>query len=198
MAVTTVTPMPAAATFGPRRWTIEEFERIPDDILPEGERLELIDGLIYTKMGQNDPHIYALHFAFDALRAVFGPDFAVLMQASLKIGEDAKPEPDLAVLKGRLGDLQGQRLRPASDILLLVEVSDTTLNQDRNLKASLYARHEVPEYWIVNLQNRTLEVRRRPRPELGEYAETIVFREGESVPAGDGEVAVADLLPKAV
>lgn len=196
MAVTTEIPVPAAEAVSPRRITIEEFERIPDDVFPDGERLELIDGLIYTKVSQNDPHIFALRYAFRALQAVFASGYEITVQLPLKLGDRGKPEPDLVVLRGATEDYEGRRVDPPADIVLLIEISDSSLQYDQVNKARLYARYGVPEYWIVNLQNRTLEVRRRPRPETEGYAETIVYAQGESVPIGDRVVAVADLLPK--
>ncbi len=196
MAVTTVAPVPAVEV-APRRWTVEEFERIPDGVFPEGERVELIEGLIYTNMGQNDPHYFALHYAIELVRAAFGEGFIVVNQAPTRFAEGSKVEPDLLVLRGRLRDYEGRRVDPPADVALLVEVSDTSLAYDTTVKATLYAKQGVPEYWIVNLQNRTLEVRRRPRPEMGAYAETVVFREDESVAVGSGSVAVGDLFPRA-
>lgn len=196
MAVTTVAPEPAVEEEpAPRRWTVEEFERIPDDVLPEGERLEPIDGLIYTKMSQNDPHVYSAYLRNEALRAAFGSDFSILSQSSLRLGGNDKPEPDLAVVQGQLRLRQGERLDLRDRLVLVAEVSDTTLRRDQTLKAAIYARQTVPEYWIVNLQNRTLEVRRRPRGEA--YAETVVFGLDESVAVGSGEIAVAGLFPEA-
>lgn len=75
-------------------------------------------------------------------------------------------------------------------------MSDSTLAEDRGRKARLCAKHGIPEYWIVNVPGRTLEVRRKPRAEG--YAETRVYAEGESIPVGGGAVAVADVLPKPV
>lgn len=76
-------------------------------------------------------------------------------------------------------------------------MSDSTLADDRGRKARLYANHGLPKYWIVNLRDRTLEVRRSPRPETEDYFETRVYREGETAEVGGKLVAVADLLPKA-
>ena len=193
--MTTVAPTPVAEEIGPRKLTIEEFERIPDDLFPEGERVELIAGLIYTRMGQNDPHIFALHYALDALRAVFGEGHTLMIQAPTRFETDTKVEPDIMVLKGRVEDYEGRRVNPAEDVALLVEVSDSTLLRDQTLKAGLYANQGVPEYWIVNLPNRTLEVRRLPRPEG--YAEIRIYAEGERVSVNGGEIPVTDLLPKA-
>ena len=196
MAVTTVAPIPVAQETGPRKLTIEEFERLPENFFPEGERAELIDGLIYTKMGQNDPHAFALRYSFRVLAGVFGIGFEITVQCPLKLGDGGKPEPDLLVLRGQTEDYEERRVDPPADVELLVEISDSSLAYDRGTKANLYARHGVPEYWIVNLPNRTVEVRRLPRADG--YAEIRIYAEGESVSVNGGEVSVADLLPKAV
>ena len=180
---------------GPRLLTIAEFERLPDDLFPEGERVELIDGLIYRKMSQNEPHISALDAVFAALQEAFGPGFYLRMQAPLKYGDHNAPEPDVYVLRGTWRDYDGRRPDPVTDVPLVVEVSDASLAKDRRVKAGLYARAGLPEYWIVNLRDRTLEVRRKP--EAGEYTETLVLHEGKSVGIGNGTVAVSDVLPRA-
>lgn len=196
MAVTTLAPAPAPTVelVEPRRWTIEEFERIPDDVLPEGERVELIDGLIYTKVGQNDPHIFAFHYAFRAIQAFFGSGFTIMTQAPTRFRGGSKVEPDILVLRGQIEDYERRRVDPPADVALLVEISDASLSYDRANKALLYAAQGVAEYWIVNLKDRTLEVRRLS--EEGAYAEVTVYSEEESVPVNGGAVAVADLLPK--
>ncbi len=192
--MTTANPAPPTDDFGPRRWTIEEFERLPDDLLAEGERAELIDGLIYTTTGQNDPHYFGLLYALRAVRAAFASGFEGVPQMPTRFANDSKVEPDILVLRGRLEDFEGRRVNSHTDVALLVKIGDSTLARDKKQKTSLYAREGVPEYWIVNLQNRTLEVRRLPRAEG--YAETRVFAEDERVPVNGGEVAMADLLPK--
>ena len=193
--MTTVAPAPSAPDPGPRRLTIEEFERIPDDLFPESERAELIDGLIYTRMGGNDPHYFTLLYALRTVQALFAPEYLVVPQMPTRFVGGSKVEPDIMVLKGRVEDYEGRRVKPSEDVTLLVEVSDSTLLRDQTLKAELYAKQGVPEYWIVNLPSRTLEVRRLPRPEG--YAEIRIYAEGESVSMNGGEIVVADLLPKA-
>ena len=194
--MTTLLPAPAVAEVAPRRWTIEEFERIPDEAITEGERVELIDGLIYTKVGQNDPHCFGLLYAIEALRAVFAQGFVVVSQMPTRFATDSKVEPDILVLRGSLRNYEDRRADPRTDVALVVGVSDTSLAYDTGLKAWLYATQGVPEYWVVNLQNRTLEVHRRPNPTLGGYAEVTIYSEGESAAAGSVEIAVSDLLPK--
>ena len=193
MAQTLVAPAPEPD--GPHRWTVEEFDRLPDDLFPEGERVELIEGLIYTEMGQNLPHIASLRRMTRALRVVFGEGFDVSGQLPIELGTDSKVEPDILVLRGSVEDYDARFPDPATDMVLLVEVSDSSLVRDAGAKAALYARHGVPEYWIVNVSGRTVEVRREPRSDG--YAETRVYAEGESVPVRGGTVGVADVLPKA-
>lgn len=193
MAQTLVAPIPEPD--GLRRWTVEEFDALPDGLFAEGERVELIEGLIYTEIGQNLPHIAALRRIIEALRAVFGAGFNVSGQLPVQLDHANKVEPDVLVLRGSVEDYDHRFPDPATDMVVLVEVSDTSLGRDTGLKARLYASHGVPEYWVVNVAARTVEVRREPRP--GGYAETRVYEEGESVPAGGKAVPVADVLPKA-
>lgn len=192
MAQTLVAPIPEPD--GLRRWTVEEFDALPDGLFAEGERVELIEGLIYTEMGQNLPHITAIRLVSEALRDALGSGFNVSGQLPIELSGASKVEPDVLVLKGTARDYDGRYPDPTTDIAVLVEVSDTSLSRDTGLKARLYASHGVPEYWVVNVPDRTVEVRREPRS--GGYAETRVYEEGESVPTGNGMVAVADVLPK--
>ena len=194
MAQTLEAPAPAVAD-APRRMTVTEFDRIPDDAFGD-DRVELIEGLIYTKMSQNLPHITAIRLVIEALQAALGAGFSVSGQLPVGFGEVSKVEPDILALRGRARDYDGRYPDPATDIVLLVEVSDSSLLRDAGTKAELYARHGVPEYWIVNVPGRSVEVRREPRAEG--YAETRVYREGESVAIGSGSVSVVDVLPKAL
>ena len=195
MATTLIAPTPVAEEPSPHRWTHAEYVRIHEaGILGEGARTELIEGRIYIKMPQGNAHIIAVQKVFWALYAAFGEGANIAMGLPVKMEEDS-PEPDVRVLRGAVEDYDGQPIVAREDVALAVEVSDTSLAFDRNTKVRLYAKHEIAEYWIVNLRERTLEVRRRPVE--GGYAETLVLREGESVTVGGGTVAVADLLPKA-
>ena len=201
MATTLANPVSTAAPEeverAPRLLTIEEFEAIPDSVFPEGSRFELIEGLIYEKMPQNDPHVTALAAVMAALQATFGMEFHLRVQGPLKMGGNSRPEPDVTVLRGTWRDYDGRRPDPLTDVPLVVEVSDTTLAEDRGQKARLYAKHGIPEYWIVNLNARTLEIRRGPRAETEDWFETLVYREGETATANGTPVAISDLLPQA-
>jgi Uma2 family endonuclease len=112
------------------------------------------------------------------LRAA-GDDVEVLTQLPLTLLDDSEPEPDVAVI--RTEDAQSGEHHPRT-ALLVVEVADATLCIDRQAKASLYARAGIPEYWIVNVAERSVEVQREPDPAVGSYrARTIVPAEGALV-----------------
>jgi Uma2 family endonuclease len=202
MTVTTTRPRlsPAPRGGGPRarRWTRDEYHRAAElGLFGPEERLELLDGEILKKMTQNEPHIYAVRRATRLLDAVFNPAGHARSQAPIVLDDRSEPEPDVAIVVG--GDQDYLARRPtASDALLVVEVADTTLRFDRKRKGPAYARAGVREYWIVNLQERQLEVYRDPS--RSRYRMVLVHAAGESVTplaASHGAIRVADLLPPA-
>jgi Uma2 family endonuclease len=113
---------------------------------------------------------------------------------------DSQPEPDLAIVKGPAGRYEARHPKP-SEIALLIEVADTTLLDDRNLKGRLYARARLPVYWIINLVERKVEVYTQPRGgKAPAYRERRDYGREESVPlilVGHpmGLIPVRDLLP---
>jgi Uma2 family endonuclease len=179
-----------------KRWTLEEFIRMDSlGLFPEGEHYELIDGVIYKKMGQNNPHIWSSDLVVEALRTAFGPGFLVRQQLPLHI-EGNSPEPDITVLRGTARDWSRRDPSP-EDVLLLVEVSDSSLRFDRAVKAPFYARLGIQEYWILDVKGRTLEVYRDPLSEDGQWGTKLVLGADDSaaLTAGvDQLVAIRDLL----
>ncbi len=143
-------------------WTVDEFQRASDlGAFGFEARLELIEGEIIRKMGQNEPHSWAIQAVLEALRLAFGEGHSVRPQLPLVFGPHSKPEPDLAVVVGSFNDYK--HAHPTTAVLV-VEVSDTTLAMDRSTKAALYARAGIEDYWIVNLPDGVLEVHRQPAP----------------------------------
>ena len=163
-------------------------------ILGPEERTELIYGLIVKRMSpMSRPHSLSIMNTADALQDAFG-SHAVEQQMPLHVERGLEPEPDVMVLHGRSVDYPDAP-RPA-DVLLLVEVSNSTLEYDRNAKSRLYAENGIRDYWIVNLRSRTLEVYRQP--EADAYVSLRIYDETEVVAplaAPDALVRVADLLP---
>ena len=143
-----------------RRWTRQEYERLGElGIIRDDEPLELIGGQLIVAEPKGSPHAAAVELTADALRAAFGPGWAVRAQNPIVLDDESEPEPDVLVVPGTQRDYRDAH---PSSAALVVEVSETTLAFDRRHKASLYARAGVADYWIVNLVDRRLEVHRSP------------------------------------
>jgi Uma2 family endonuclease len=164
-------------------------------------RVQLLEGqVVVTPMGPR--HCAGISLACEAMERIFERGrFYVRCQLSLPVDRFSEPFPDVAVVPGGPRDYID---RHPTTALLVVEVSDSTLGEDRE-KARLYAKAGVPEYWIVNLNDRTLEVRRKPvkgrrRKGAAPFAELAVLTAADTVrpvssPRGSPALAVADLLP---
>jgi Uma2 family endonuclease len=183
----------------PLRWTREQFYRLAEvGLLPE-RRVERIDGEILAMSPQGPPHFHRICRIHDVLARCGWAGVVVRIQGPLCLGEDSDPEPDIAVVAGSVDDYA--RAHPTG-ALLVVEVSDTTLAHDRTRKAALYARHGVGDYWVANLAEGVLEVRRGPAPDVASpwgwsYSETRVLRPGDSIAplaAPSVQLAVAELM----
>lgn len=175
--------MPAIAEPVLRRWTREEFHRMADIGFFQGQRAELIEGEIMVLSPQKADHWTTTDRVADCLRQAFGTGFHVRMQGPLELGPHSEPEPDIAVVAGKREDFVKQHPRTA---LLVVEVSDSTLFSDRTRKASLYARAGIAEYWIVNLVDDQVEVRRGPRTDPAQiyghgYQDLTILSRSDSV-----------------
>jgi len=143
-----------------RRFTLEEYHRlIESGILGPEDRVELIEGEIFEMAPIGSPHAACVHRLQALLADACGMD-RVRNQSPIELG-DSEPEPDLVVVVGR-EDYYAGRHPGADDVQLVVEVSSTSLRYDRELKLPLYARHGVPEVWIVDLAARRIEVHREP------------------------------------
>jgi Uma2 family endonuclease len=156
------------------RLTVDDYYRMAEvGVLAPDARVELIDGEIVDM-----PPIGSPHFGTTAwLHRQFIKDTENLAivgsQSTLILGQYSAPEPDLMLLRPR-SDFYRRANPTAKDVLLLVEVSETTLSYDRKIKAPLYARHGIPEMWIVNLRDRELLCMREPR--LNDYAESETIK----------------------
>ncbi len=150
---------------------------------------------------QYDLHLAGIDLTADALQAAFGPG---LLDPTAR---DARPQPPRRSRPGcgrdHRGAERGQRARSPRAALLVVEVSDSSLNFDRNRKGSLYAAAGVADYWIVNLVQRQLEVHRVPTADAAQpfgfgYSSRTILDPGDAIAplaAPKARVAVADLLP---
>lgn len=156
--------MYATAEFPRRhRLTVADYYRMAEvGILDVEARVELIDGDIIDMAPLGSPHAAAVHFLTEVLvRAVDGRA-NVLAQDPVRLSDFSEPQPDLALLRRR-DDFYRERHPRPEDVLLIVEVAATSLRFDRETKLPLYARHGVPEMWLVDLGSRRLSRFRAPQ-----------------------------------
>jgi Uma2 family endonuclease len=184
-----------------RRWTRAEYDRLIElGVLHEDEPIELLGGQLVVAEPKSSPHATAVRLTAQALRRAFGPGWVVLVQDPIALDDESEPEPDIAVAAG--GERDYRDAHPAQ-AALVVEVSLSSLVFDRRHKGSLYARAGVPDYWIVNLVDRVVEVRRHPAPDVtadfgAAYRDLQMARSGMALAplARPAEgVPVDDLLP---
>jgi Uma2 family endonuclease len=184
-----------------KRWTRAEYDKlIEQGVFTTDDRIELIDGLLVVAEPQSAYHYGAIGLVVHALTAAFGEGWTVRSQGPIALDDTSEPEPDVAVVRGSFRDYF--RAHP-SDPVLVVEVTLSSLTLDRRYKTSLYARAGRPEYWVLNLVDRVLEVRREPirsrrMPYGWDYRVVRIVRPGEHVTplaAPEASIAVADLLP---
>ena len=141
-------------------------------------RLELINGEILemSPIGSNHSgHINRLNKLFSKL---IPDDVITSVQNPLQLNDLSEPEPDFMLLRPE-PEFYSSRHPKAEDVLLLIEVADSSLEYDRIQKQRLYALHNVPEYWLLNLNDQCLEVYRQPHDE--NYAEKTTLRNGDRV-----------------
>jgi Uma2 family endonuclease len=160
-----------------RRFTIAEYEKMGEaGILAKDERVELIDGEIVEMSPIGDPHIGCVIDLTHLLVSAVGERARVLVQMPVRLPPRSMPEPDLALLRPRSYRREGAA--PA-DVLLVIEVADTSLAYDRIVKQRLYAHAGISEYWIVEANAETVDVYRSPSGDG--YAEHRRASRGETV-----------------
>jgi Uma2 family endonuclease len=182
---------PPATEVRPRRFTSDEVQAMLEaGILHEDDPLELIDGQLVVMSPINDPHIVCINRLNRLFVERTTSDVAVSVQNPVRIDAHNEPEPDVALST----NLDGAP-RPG-DVLLLVEVSDTTLAYDRDVKRPLYARAGIPEVWILDLEAQQIEVHREPDDDV--YRTRHLASLDDTVtperPASIGAVPVRDIL----
>jgi Uma2 family endonuclease len=152
-----------------RLFTREEYHRMGEvGILKQADRVELIKGEIVT-MSPIGPRHYAFVNKLTKLLIMSLGDRAVVgVQGPIVLADDTEPEPDIAVIRNRSVPYK-QREPSAEDVLLLIEVAETSLRYDRSTKLRLYAEAGIPEYWVVDCAAESVEVHRTPH--AGGYRE---------------------------
>ena len=175
------------------KFSTEEYHCMGETgILPPNKNFELIRGEIIEKPSTGFKHAYIVrkfiafsHKKFNATISIKDP---------ILLGTSSEPEPDAILLKPD-ETFYASRLPQASDALLIVEVSDSTLRYDQTVKLSLYAENQIPEVWIVNIPDQQLEVYRKP--DGSNYLQTLILKESETIAPlafPETEIAVQSIL----
>jgi Uma2 family endonuclease len=164
-----------------QKWhfNVEQYYRLAEvGVLKPDDRVELIEGEIIRISPIGSPHaacVRALDLQFHNL---FARKYVVSVQSPVRLDDFSEPEPDLALLQPRK-DLYAERHPQPQDVLLIVEVADSTLLTDRNVKIPLYARFGIRESWLVNLTKKLIEI--HYDVEDGRYRNQLKFEKGETL-----------------
>jgi Uma2 family endonuclease len=175
--------------------SIDDYHRMAaDGFFSEDDRVELIEGEIVHMTPIGNAHATAVRRLNDVLTTSLGRRVLVDIQNPVRLGDWSEPEPDLKLLPRR-EDYYAAATPTARDVILVVEVADSTVAYDRSVKGPLYARQGIREYWLLDLPAKVLEVYRRPEPDG--YRDVRRLTRGDSIAPDacpDVVLAVADLL----
>lgn len=177
------------------RWTVAEYHRMGEvGLLNEDSRVELIDGEIIEMAPIGSFHGGNVNRFIRLFSKVVGDNAIVAAQNPVVLGGYGEPQPDVAILRWR--EDYYERAHPhAEDVLLLVEISDSTVRYDRDVKIPLYASHGIPEVWLLDIQQKQLEIYRDPGQ--GQYRQRDCRRSGQIAPilCPDAVIDLAELFP---
>ena len=147
----TLTTMPAPTTITKRRFSVKEYYLMAEaGILSPRDRVELIDGEIVQMAAIGSYHAACVDTLSNLFREMLGRRVIVRVQNPVRLGERSEPEPDIALLRPRADAYRDAHPGP-DDVMLIVEVSHSTVEYDRDVKTPLYAEAGIPELWLVNL-----------------------------------------------
>ena len=179
-----------------RGFSVDDYYHLADvGILHEDDRVELIDGDIVVMTPISGPHASSVKALNREFALKVGDRAIVSVQDPVRLNDNTEPQPDIALLRYR-DDLYATGHPTPGDIFLLVEVAESSVRYDRNDKLPRYAQADVPEVWIANLPNDSVE--RYSNPIDGEYRDLCRFRRGDRISPAllpDVEVRVDDILP---
>ena len=162
-----------------RRFTVSEYYAMADiGILAENDRIELLDGDLIVMPPIGDWHAASVNRFTNSLPLLLQGRAIVCVQNPMRLNDNSEPQPDIMLLRWRDDFYEGGHPGPA-DVLLLIEVADTSVDYDRSDKLSAYARAGIPEVWIATRQDRRIEAYTEPIE--GEYSNVRYAVPGESI-----------------
>ena len=179
--------------------SVEQYHQMIDaGILTEDDPVELLDGVLVRKMPKHPLHPFVTDGLREWLISVLPAGYFTKAQDPVTL-PTSEPEPDISVIRGQRQAFV-KRHPQAADAVLFVEVSETTLAQDRGPKKRIYARANIPQYWIINLVDRQIEVFRDPDAAAGDYRQQAIHGVQDELPVvidgkTIGKLRLAELLP---
>jgi Uma2 family endonuclease len=180
--------------------TVEAYHALlKAGLIEDGDPVELLEGFLVRKMGKGPRHERARRQLRRLLEKLMSDEFFVDEQGALTTG-DSEPEPDVFVIRGTPDDYADRHAGP-TETVLIVEISDSSVRRDRNLKKRVYGRAGVAQYWVVNLVAECVEVYSQPtgRTKAPGYAGTATYLVGDQIPVvidgkEVGQVAASAIL----
>jgi Uma2 family endonuclease len=170
-------------------------------IFRDEDHVELLGGLLVNKMVKKPPHSLAVGSLAAELRSKLPGGWFVTEEKPIQLGKWSQPEPDVAVIRGRIQDY-GERYPTPADVAIIAEVADSSYPKDRGKKWPKYAAARIPIFWIVNLPQRQVEVYSSPtgRGRSASYRDVQVYGPDDEVPViiegrELGRIKVRDVLP---
>ena len=157
-------------------------------------RVELIDGEIYNMSPINSPHSGTVKWLNRLLNRLLGDEFIISIQDPITLNSLSEPEPDVAILKMREDFYTDSHPQP-EDVLLLIEVADTSLEKDKRVKLPNYAQAGISEVWIMDINEQCIEVYTHPREDTYRNKSTYLINEVVET-ALLGTLPVKDIFPK--
>ena len=179
-----------------RNFTVDDYYHLADvGILDEDDRIELIDGEIVLMSPINVPHAYCVKAFTREFYMTASEQAVISVQDPIHLNENSEPQPDVVLLRSR-DDFYAEAHPTPDDILLLVEVADSSLNRDRQKARDTYAKHGIPEVWIANLPDGCVERYRNPAEDG--YQDVARFERGDGISPAllpNVRIEVDDILP---
>ena len=184
------------APFTIRKWTVKEYHKLGEmGVFHPEERVELLSGNIIKMSAKGTAHTSALGRTDRLLQSLFGNLAWVRIQDPIALDDNSEPEPDIAVVRIDPFDYATHHPTP-SEVYLIIEVADSSLTFDREIKAKAYARSGIADYWVLNVNNRQLHIFREPAVD-GYQSELILGENGSISPLQfpTVNIAIQAMLP---
>lgn len=168
------------------KWSTQEYHNMIATGIFKDRRLELLDGEIVEMSPESPLHYYQAQSSVEYLQLLLKDQAYIRFNGPISL-TDSEPEPDLAIVKNPKEKYINHHPNQA-EILLLIEVSHSTLAYDLNDKKKTYARNNIPEYWIIDLKHSQLYIFRNPKQENYEFQ--LILKEGKLKPLAFSELEI--------